>query len=236
MESFNESANPNKNQDINPSLMFVEEAITAGQGHIGKQKGITHNQVNEVEGKTPNSISKGKPKATAQSDLLKGELAPVNNSQQRQGPPKLSCTQVAKAGKSNMNATSSKDQGKANITPLRDVGGSMEVPQPRKNLPQVGNMVASSSSAIKSITNQCPNGPQDETQVTTNIVIAIIVSDKNHTKQFSKPIQSPKKFESLNIEGDKIVVDLSPVPCINSGNVAINKRQVMEVESIGHKP
>ncbi|CAK9162229.1 unnamed protein product [Ilex paraguariensis] len=135
-----------------------------------------------------------------------------------------------------MNNTSSKDKGKAIITPLGDVGGAMEVPQPGKSLPQVGNMDASSSSAIKSVNNQCPNGPQDETQVTTNILTTIIVSDKNHTEQSAKPIQSPNKFGSLNLEGGEIVVDLSTVPCTNSGDTAINMRQVNEVVSIGHEP
>ncbi|CAK9183373.1 unnamed protein product [Ilex paraguariensis] len=58
-----------------------------------------------------------------------------------------------------MNNTSNKDEGKNIITLLGDVGGAMEVPQPGKSLPQVGNMDASSSSAIKSVNNQCPNGP-----------------------------------------------------------------------------
>ncbi|CAK9178138.1 unnamed protein product [Ilex paraguariensis] len=241
--------------------MSIEEAVTEGQGHIGKQKGVTHKQVNEAstnpEGKAPASINKGKSKATAQLDLHKGALEPANNSQQRQGPPppKKSWSQVSEDAnfveafdfrmdmedktettKPDMNATSNKDEGKTIITPLRDVGGSMEVPQPGKSPPQTGNMIANSSSVVKLVANLCPNGPQNETQVTTNIIIAIIVSDKNHTEQFAKPIMSPNKFGSLNMDGGEIVVDLSSIPCTNSGNAAINKRQVLEVKSIGHKP
>ncbi|CAK9173729.1 unnamed protein product, partial [Ilex paraguariensis] len=148
---------------------------------------------------------KRKSKAIAQLDLHKGAPSPENNSQQKQGPPKESWSQPV------MNNTSNKDKGKDIITLLGDVGGAMEVPQPGKSLPQVGNMDANSSSAIKSVNNQCPNGPEDETQ-------------------------SPNKFGSLNLEGGEIVVDLSPVPCTNSGDTAINMRQVNEVVSIGHEP
>ncbi|CAK9171824.1 unnamed protein product [Ilex paraguariensis] len=109
-----------------------------------------------------------------------------------------------------MNINSSRDKGKAIITPRRDVEGSIGVPQ-------------------------CSNGSQDDTHVTTNTIIAIIVSDKNHAELSAKPIQSSNKFESLNFEGGEIIVDLSPAPGTNSGYVAIFKRQVMEVESMGHK-
>ncbi|CAK9173728.1 unnamed protein product [Ilex paraguariensis] len=103
---------------------------------------------------------KRKSKAIAQLDLHKGAPSPENNSQQKQGPPKESWSQPV------MNNTSNKDKGKDIITLLGDVGGAMEVPQPGKSLPQVGNMDANSSSAIKSVNNQCPNGPEDETQGT----------------------------------------------------------------------
>ena len=137
--------------------------------------------------------------------------------------------------KPDMNINSSRDKGKAITIPRRDVGGSIGVPQSGKIIPQVGDTVASSSSADRSVTNQCSIGSQDDTQVTTNIITTIIVSDKNHAEQAAKPIQSSNKFESLNMEGGEIVVDLSPAPSTNSGDVAIFKRQVMEVESIGHK-
>ncbi|CAK9154707.1 unnamed protein product [Ilex paraguariensis] len=47
---------------------------------------------------------------------------------------------------------------------MRYVGGSVEVSQSGKILPQVGNTTTNSSSAVKSVTNQCSNGSQDETQ------------------------------------------------------------------------
>ncbi|CAK9153418.1 unnamed protein product [Ilex paraguariensis] len=83
------------------------------------------------------------------------------------GPKEGYCSQKgayqSSQTKPDMNTNTSRDKGKVIITPMRGVGGSIGVPQFRKIIPQVGNTVASSSSADRSVTNQSSNGSQDDT-------------------------------------------------------------------------